>query len=135
LFIKNLQKYKMKQKHIELLQMLSGTFQIPIKYIETITFGNRFNTKLKEYENVCTIELTNHTHAFHTLNKFKSFENYKIHIMYLGEFTELKPGKSFLCKRTAEELEIIERKKNPCLGCTLEKCDINNCIAIWNLTH
>jgi hypothetical protein len=110
-------------------ETLVTQYQIKAKFIEEISIGQEFNLKLKKSTDFVGIVFSNLKASELIANKMKTFENYKVKITYVGEFTEQNPGKSFLCKRTAEELEIINAKKNPCTGCELSKCKISECIA------
>lgn len=112
----------MKNKHREILDTLVETFHIPLKFIDSVRFGEEYNIKLSKTVLYCEISLLNHVHAFKTLTKtFSSIvidnTEYQIKILYLGEFLDLPASKSYLCKRTEEELEKINLSKNPCLGC------------------
>lgn len=121
-----MRKIKIKEVIIKLIE-----FGIKAKYISNVYFAMKFNIGLNEYSEVCIIETTNHT--CHKALKNFEFENYKIERHYLGEFSETPVSKSFICKRTPEEIEILNRTHNPCIGCVLEKCDIAKCQAINNV--
>lgn len=116
--------------YIHLLGHLVKHYNIKIKFISYIVFGKEYKILLNEYTNVVEIGLTSHEHAFKTLRKIESFRGYDIKIVYLGEYTEQKPGKSWLCKRTPKELEDYYRSSNPCHGCELDQCEVDNCIAL-----
>lgn len=119
--------------HLHLLSHLVEHYGIKLKYIKYITFGNEFNVLLNEYQNTVEIGIFSHEHAFKSLKHFGLFRGYKVNRVYLGEYSETKPGKSWLCKRTEKELEEYYRSSNPCHGCELEKCNVQECPGIKKL--
>jgi hypothetical protein len=107
---------------------------IKVKYINSISFATKFHVGLNEYSNVCDIQLTNLIHCKTTLRGF-AYKDYEINICYLGEFSDNPQSKSFICKRSKKELEILNRIQNPCCDCTLHTCSLKYCPAFKNLIN
>lgn len=122
------------QTHEVIYKLIS--LGVKAKYISSVYFSRKFHIGRNEYSNVCDIELTSHKHAYKTLKCFK-YKDYETQIYYLGEFSELPPSKSYICKRTPEEIAIIERTHNPCVGCNYinTECNISACQVIDKLNY
>ena len=123
-----------KELYINLLKYFVEN-QIKLKYVTYIGFGEEFNLKLSEFKPICSIEILNLEIWKTKLKKFREFEGYKIKGWYGGEFTDTPASKSYLCKRTEEEIAIIKRMQNPCKECKLETCSVESCIAFKTLTQ
>lgn len=123
----------MKNTALEILSILVDKYNVKLNLVNSVSFGTRYSTRLNTLTSYCKIEIMNLDVFKRTLKDFKIHNGYKIELTYIGEYTGAPQSKSWLCKRTAAELEIIRKSVEPCIGCTYSECTITNCPGLKRL--
>lgn len=103
---------------------------VKIQYISKIFIGYEMDVKIFESYSVIYIDILNFKLWKKLMKTFTEFNNYKIKYHYCGEYSNVPLSNSFLCKRTKKEIKYINKRKNYCEKCNLNKCDINECIIL-----